>query len=397
MTSVTRVRNIGKYFILFDNILIVFGFFVVFPLISIHFVDHLGWAGLLVGFALGLRQLMQQVLAIFGGALADRFGAKPMIVSGMLLRTVSFAVMAVADQPWILILACVFSAFGGALFDPPRSAIIIKLTRPHERGRFFSILMIQDSAGTVLGALAGSWLLQYDFSLVCWTGSALFFIAALCNYFILPSYRIALNNNSMRKGILQVLRDRRFVNYVLTLTGYYILSVQVLLMLPIVVYQVAGDANALKWMYSIETILSLTLLYPIVVWSEKHFRLEQRVMLGLLIMTLGLSFIGFATHLTTLLMLIAVFYLGSVIVEPARETLNASLVDSRARGSYMGFSRIGLALGGMIGYSGGGSLYDLGKTYSQPQLPWLLLGVIGMMTLIAIYWQFSRKPVLVNN
>lgn len=61
----------------------------------------MGWAALMVGIALGLRQLVQQGLGIFGGAIADRFGAKPMIVTGMLLmRAGGFAAMAVAHEPW---------------------------------------------------------------------------------------------------------------------------------------------------------------------------------------------------------------------------------------------------------------------------------------------------------
>lgn len=55
------------------------------------------------------------------------------------------------------------SGLGGTLFDPPRSALVVKLIRPEQRGRFFSLLMMQDSAGAVIGALLGSWLLQYDF------------------------------------------------------------------------------------------------------------------------------------------------------------------------------------------------------------------------------------------
>ena len=135
----------------------------------------------MVGFALGLRQLVQQGLGIFGGAIADRFGAKPMIVIGMFLRAGGFALMAMADEPWILWLSCILSAIGGTLFDPPRTALVIKLTRPYERGRFYSLLLMQDSAGAVLGALLGSWLLIYDFHLVCWVGAAIFIITALCN------------------------------------------------------------------------------------------------------------------------------------------------------------------------------------------------------------------------
>ncbi|MFT2387016.1 MFS transporter, partial [Escherichia coli] len=173
MSRVSQARNLGKYFLLIDNMLVVLGFFVVFPLISIRFVDQMGWAAVMVGIALGLRQFIQQGLGIFGGAIADRFGAKPMIVTGMLMRAAGFATMGIAHEPWLLWFSCLLSGLGGTLFDPPRSALVVKLIRPQQRGRFFSLLMMQDSAGAVIGALLGSWLLQYDFRLVCATGAVL--------------------------------------------------------------------------------------------------------------------------------------------------------------------------------------------------------------------------------
>lgn len=391
MSLVSQARSLGKYFLLLDNLLVVLGFFVVFPLISIRFVDQLGWAALIVGIALGLRQLLQQGLGIFGGAIADRFGAKPMIVTGMLLRAAGFATMAMADAPWILWFSCALSALGGTLFDPPRTALVIKLTHPHERGRFFSLLMMQDSAGAVVGALIGSWLLQYDFHFVCWVGAAIFVLAAGWNAWLLPAYRISTVRVPMKEGMLRVVRDRRFLTYVLTLTGYYMLAVQVMLMLPIVVNEIAGSPAAVKWMYAIEAALSLSLLYPLARWGEKHFRLEQRLMAGLLLMTLSLLPIGLASSLQGVFTLICCFYLGSIIAEPARETLSASLADPRARGSYMGFSRLGLALGGALGYTGGGWMYDTGRTMNMPELPWLLLGAVGFATLLALYWQFSPR------
>lgn len=371
--------------------LVVLGFFVVFPLISIRFVDQMGWAALMVGIALGLRQFVQQGLGVFGGAIADRFGAKPMIVTGMLLRAAGFATMAIAHEPWLLWFSCFLSGIGGTLFDPPRTALVVKLIRPQHRGRFFSILMMQDSAGAVVGALLGSWLLQYDFRLVCATGAVLFILCALFNGLFLPAWKLSTVKAPVREGLDRVLSDKRFVTYVLTLTGYYMLAVQVMLMLPIMVNDIAGTPAAVKWMYAIEACLSLTLLYPIARWSERRFRLEHRLMAGLLLMTLSMMPIGLVSSLQQLFMLICTFYIGSIIAEQARETLSASLADARARGSYMGFSRLGLALGGALGYTGGGWLFDAGKALHQPELPWVMLGMVGFMTLIALWWQFSDK------
>lgn len=391
MSRVSQARSLGKYFLLVDNMLVVLGFFVVFPLISIRFVDQMGWAALMVGIALGLRQFVQQGLGVFGGAIADRFGAKPMIVTGMLLRAAGFATMAIAHEPWLLWFSCFLSGIGGTLFDPPRTALVVKLIRPQHRGRFFSILMMQDSAGAVVGALLGSWLLQYDFRLVCATGAMLFILCALFNALFLPAWKLSTVKAPVREGLDRVLSDKRFVTYVLTLTGYYMLAVQVMLMLPIMVNDIAGTPAAVKWMYAIEACLSLTLLYPIARWSERRFRLEHRLMAGLLLMTLSMMPIGLVGSLQQLFMLICTFYIGSIIAEPARETLSASLANARARGSYMGFSRLGLALGGALGYTGGGWLFDAGKALKQPELPWMMLGMVGLMTFIALWWQFSQK------
>lgn len=391
MIGTSQARNLGKYFLLLDNLFVVMGFYVVFPLISIRFVDQMGWAALLVGIGLGLRQLVQQGLGIFGGAIADRFGVKPTIITGMLLRAAGFAAMAMASQPWLLWFSCILSGLGGTLFDPPRSAMVIKLVRAPQRGRFFSILMMEDSAGAVLGALLGSWLLQYDFRLVCMAGMLFFIACAGVNAWLLPAYKLSTVRTPMREGMGRVLRDKHFLYYVLTLTGYYMLAVQVMLMLPIIVDDIAGTPSAVKWMYAIEAVISLSLLYPIARWSEKRFRLEQRLMAGLLIMSISLLLIGFTASLNHLLILICTFYIGSITAEPARETLSASLADARARGSYMGFSRLGLALGGACGYVGGGWLYDTGKTLQRPELPWMLLCIIGILTLLALWWQFSHK------
>ncbi|MCJ8215071.1 multidrug efflux MFS transporter MdtH [Aeromonas veronii] len=391
---VYRARFWGRWFLALDTTLVILGFFVVMPMISLRFVDQLGWAAGLVGLALGLRQLTQQGLGIFGGSLADRFGARPLIVTGMLLRAVGFATLAWADSGAMLIFSCFLSGLGGCLFDPPRAALVIKFTRPHERGRFISLLMMLESAGAVTGALLGSWLLRFDFTYVCLLGAGLFTLAALCNWTLLPAYRLSVKPTPMREGLGQVLADRAFCRLVLILSGYYMLWVQVMLIFPILVKQLSGTTTAVGWMYSLETALSLALLYPIARFSERRYRLESRLMAGILLMTVGIGLVAFVNTLSGIFVLLACFYLGIIICEPARETLMTRLANPTARGSYMGFSRLGLALGGMTGYVGGGSLYDFSLQQGQPALPWLVLGTIGVATMLLLARCFSRRPEL---
>ncbi|MCX8649276.1 multidrug efflux MFS transporter MdtH [Gilliamella sp. B2776] len=392
----SQIRKTGRQILLLDNLFIVLGFYVVFPLVSTHFVSQVGWSALFVGFALGLRQFVQQGFGIIGGAIADRFGAKPMIVTGMFLRCIGFISMAIANEPWLLLLSCLLSALGGLLFDPPRMGLTIKFTRPHERGKFISLLMIQDNAGAVIGALIGGILIDYDFHLVCWCGAFIFFLCGIFNMFFLPAYHIAIGKASIINGMKMVVKDKKFTSYVLTLTGYYVLWVQIMLMLPLTITQVSGSPSYVKWMYAIQACISLVLLYPLARLSEKYFRLDQRLKFGLFLMSFAFIIIGFTTHLSMLLSLIALFYLGAIIAEPARETLSTVLTNPKAKGSYMGFSRLGLALGGFMGYTGAGWLYDIAIQIGFPHLPWIILTFIGLVTLAYLQYLFKNEPPMVR-
>ena len=388
----SQVRKTGRYILLLDNLFIVLGFYVVFPLVSTHFVSQVGWSALFVGFALGFRQFVQQGFGLIGGAIADRFGAKPMIITGMFLRSIGFISMALATEHWLLLVSCLLSALGGLLFDPPRMGLTIKFTRPHERGKFISLLMIQDNAGAVIGALIGGILIDYDFQLVCWCGAFIFFLCGIFNLIYLPAYHIAIGKAPIINGMKMVLKDRKFTHYVLTLTGYYVLWVQIMLMLPLTITNVSGSPSYVKWMYAIQATISLCLLYPLARISEKYFRLDQRLKFGLLLMSFAFIIIGFTSQLSILLSLIALFYFGAIIAEPARETLATVLTNPKAKGSYMGFSRLGLALGGFIGYTGAGWLYDLAIQIGLPHLPWIILTLVGLLTLGYLEYLFKNEP-----
>ncbi len=75
-------RRRGLFSLLAATFLMWGGFFMVVPLISIHYVDGLGWAAAAIGLVLAVRQSTQQGLAMFGGVLADRIGVKAPLCAG---------------------------------------------------------------------------------------------------------------------------------------------------------------------------------------------------------------------------------------------------------------------------------------------------------------------------
>ena len=76
-------RRRGLYTVFAVTFLMNAGFFLIIPLVSVHYVDKLGWAAAYIGLVLAVRQFAQQGLTVFGGALADRFGPKRLILAGV--------------------------------------------------------------------------------------------------------------------------------------------------------------------------------------------------------------------------------------------------------------------------------------------------------------------------
>jgi DHA1 family multidrug resistance protein-like MFS transporter len=57
----------------------------------------------------------------------------------------------------------------------------------------------------------------------------------------------------------------------------------------------------------------------------------------------------------------------------------------------MGLGRIGLALGGLLGYVAGGWLSDSSYALQAPALPWLVLSGVGAVTWGVLAWQFRGQ------
>ena len=142
-------------------------------------------------------------------------------------------------------------------------------------------------------------------------------------------------------------------------------------------------------MYALDAALSLTLLYPLARWGERHLRLETRVLAGVLTMAVSMAAMAWVHSVHAAFVILSIFFIGALIAEPAREALLARFAQPQARASYMGMGRIGLAIGGLLGYTGGGWLLDYARAHNLPVLPWLVLATVGGLTWWALRWQFS--------
>jgi MFS transporter, DHA1 family, multidrug resistance protein len=361
------------------------GFFVIVPLVSLHFVDGLGWAAAVVGMALGIRTISQQGLSVFGGLLADRFDARGLILLGLAIRVFGFAALALVKDATGLLLAMLLSGVGGAFFEAPKNAAVAALTDPETRPKSYAVFGVIGNLGMGLGSLAGVLLHNIGFEVAALVSAGLYLLTFLGNFWLLPSLRVSSGAGHPLLGIRQVLRDRRFLLFVGLLGGIFLMLSQFSLSMTLVGVRLAGTPDAVAWIFLVNTVVAIVLQYPLTQWASQVFSPVQALALGALVMALALCGVGFAQNIGWLLVCVAVFSIGSSLQSAPQQIVLAQLAPEQVRGAYFGFGGLSLALGGGLGNVFGGVLLDWGAALRQPSLPWLVLAACGVATAIALF------------
>ena len=383
-------RARGALILLIDNLLMWCGFFVVVPMISVHFVKDLGWAASLIGIVLAARQFVQQGLTVVSGAFADRFGARELILIGLLVRAAGFMGMAWSDTFGLLFATSLLAGLGGALFESPKSAAMAALSDEASRKRMYAVQGVSNNLGMGLGVLLGGLLIKSSFFWVAIASGSCYIGAFLLTLVFLPQIRVSSGKRGLWAGLGMVFRDRRFVIFTLISMGYFVLWVQLSLGISLQAERLTGKPEAVSWVFLLNTVVGIALQYPVVRFLEPKLKATYGLILGTLFMAVGLGLIAVASHIWMLLGCVFLYALGSLIMSPYQQAAMVELSDSTALGSYMGFGWLGLAFGGALGNYSAGALYDLGKYLEFEALAWVIMFVIGVMTSIGLYW-FAKK------
>jgi MFS transporter, DHA1 family, multidrug resistance protein len=395
-------RRRGVFSLLLSTGLMFGGFFMLVPLISVHYTQRLGFPAAAVGLALALRQLTQQGLTLFGGVLADRVGPRRLIILGALVRLLGFAGLAWATTLPLLLLMCTVAALGGALFDAPSSAALTTLTHPRERARVFSLLGVAGGIGMTLGPLLGGFLVRYDFAVVCFVSAACFGGVGLLTALMLPEVRPPPGSQpSFLASMGRIWHDRVFVTLTLLLCGYWFLWVQIAISLPLAAERLAwapmGEgplASAVAWaltlstpvslVYTLNALLTIGLQYQAVRLTERWLAPATALALGVGLVGLGLACVPLATSMLGLLGCVALFSLGTLLVAPTSRTITAQIAPAEEIGAYFGASALAVAFGGGLGNFAGGWLTDVGAAAGTPALPWLIFGAVGLAAALGL-------------
>ncbi|MCY0887070.1 MAG: MFS transporter [Alicyclobacillaceae bacterium] len=389
--------SIPVYFLFGQSMLMNLGFFMLIPMLSIHYLS-LGATALFVGNLYAVRILAQQGLQLFGGYVSDRVPYRLVLFIGCLIRAIGFALFGVMRPSEWLFLAATLFGIGGALFGPAQNAALVALIPADKQARAFTIRQAASNVGTTVGPVLGAFLVFHHFSLICWISGLLFMVLGIASLFILPKRQARpVEKPTFWRGVHSIRKNYLFLAFVVLFMGYYVIYQQMYIAIPDLLSTLHAPKSALGELFSLEAILEIAASYPMVAFMTRrgHLWSAPRLMaIGMLVMSIGWIPLLFHVNLATLLAPVVTISIGSVIALPNRQTYTAALANPSYIATYFGVASLSMAIGASAGASGGSWLmHVLGHPAGPLAVPAaaVFVGVAGLCGLLFLRLPATRR------
>ncbi|GAA4694542.1 MFS transporter [Pseudonocardia yuanmonensis] len=364
----------------------------VLPYLATHLAEDLALAGGVVGLVLGLRTFSQQGLFVVGGALADRWGAKPVVLTGCGLRVAGFVLLGVATALPGVLAGALLTGFAAALFSPAvesslaREAGALEEVGGVARADVFAMFAVSGQIGSVVGPLVGTALLLVDFRLACLVAGGAFVLILAAHAAWLPHRPAPHAGEPILAGWAEVLANRRFLAFAAGYSGYLLCYNQLYLALPAELTRATGGQGALGWLFVLASVMVSVGQLPVTRWARRRGGLRPLV-LGFVLMTAAFAVVAVAVAalppaLWPAVAFVVLLTAGQMLAVPIAQDLVPRLAAERRLGAHFGVLSSAGGLAVLVGSTGAGALLD--PAVAPPVVAWVVLAAVPLLSAVVI-------------
>jgi dipeptide/tripeptide permease len=383
----------------------------------------LGFSEQSIGFLQGLIYALTYIVPILGGALADRYGYRRMLLVAFSFLSIGYFLTGQMTAYGAVFASLLVMATGSGLFKPIITGTVARVTTEENSGFGFGIYYWMINLGAFLAPLIVSILKGFSWNYVFIASSAycaLMLLPTLTLYRDPPKPESTKTLNEVLKGAAMVLGDARFMLMIFVYSGFWILYFQnfgsVLWFLRDFVNTAPVDSFfasigiPLKFDAEHVTVINagtIILLQVVVSRIVKNIRPLPTMVSGIIIGSLGFVCLAFATNVWIFIVGIAVFSIGEMTTHPKYYSYIGLVAPADKKAVYMGYAFLYGVVGSLVGSNLGGALYEsllkplVGQSGIESDLRnfWLMfagLGILAMGGLIAYNRIFAQDTPRTN-
>jgi MFS family permease len=371
------------------------GFSIVGPFLALFMYQGLGVPMVVVGLVLLISGIAGAVGSLVGGLMADRYGRLGVMTYSMILRCVTFLLLAVLVAYWpdISVVAFVLSLsmFFGGVFDPANNAMVADVVEPARRLEAYGLLRVAWNLGFAFGPMIGGILLVFSYSVTFLVSALISLVAGLVVAFMLTE-SFTPGPAKERFALVKELSSVRalFLVFCIVCIPMFLMSGQFGTTYTVYANErIHIDTLTIGLVFGLNGVMVVFLQMPLARALEKRDK-YLAMALGTVIYGVGYFLVAGVSDGITLAVTMVIITVGEMIVVPVSTDLTVSMSSETERGKYLGI----FGLIGSFGWFGstlvGGILYD---NLSNGWLFWGSISAMGMVTAVAlVLLRALRKP-----
>ena len=374
----------------------------------------LGFAEQDVGLLQGVVYAATYVLPILGGALADRYGYRRMLMVAFSLLAAGYFATGFMSTYALVFLALLVMATGSGLFKPIISGTIARTTDESNSAFGFGIYYWMINVGAFLAPLVVSVLKGFSWRYVFMASclyTALMLLPTVFLYTEPPRPQSTKKLKDVLVGAVDVLGDARFMLMIVIYSGFWILYFQqfgsILWYLGAFVDRapvsdaITGLLHAigLPWTFVFDaehvTVIDagmIILLQVFVSRIVKNRAALPTMVTGMAIGGLGFVLLAASQNAWVFAAGIAVFAIGEMTAHPKYYSFVGLVAPADRKAVYMGYAFLYGVFGSLLGATLGSWLYThmlkpvIGTAEAAPQarLFWLLFVAVDAVAVVGL-------------
>lgn len=371
------------------------GFSLVVPLLP-PYARHYGFSPAQIGWLLAAYPLCQLIAGPILGRLSDRYGRRPVLVISQAGTALSFLILGLSSNYWVMLLARALDGASGGNFLVAQ-AYVADVTRPVDRAKGYGMLGAAFGVGFVLGPILGAGLLAIVPESSPWRLQTPFLAAAVFSTlaWVLVLFRLpeSLPRSGPRetaavlswRGVADLVASPKIALLVavgaLTILGFAALEGTFSLYLQDRIgwgpeMQVLGYA----YVGAIIAVVQGGLIRVLV----PRFGEVRLWLAGVGMVALGLALMALVPQGAWPFLLVAVFFAsaGQAVANPALQSLLSMTTEARERGAVFGVYASAQTFCRMVNYVIANQL--LGKDPSAPY--WESSAIAAAALVLGLFW-----------
>lgn len=369
--------------------LVYVGFGIIIPVIPFY-AEDLGASPTELGLLMAVYSLMQFLFAPMWGRISDRIGRKPVIMIGIFGLAVSFFLMALSTELWMLFAARIIGGFLSAANMPTVMAYAADITSEEDRGKGMGVIGASIGLGFIFGPAIGGIFSKTDLQMPFYIAGTL---SLLTFFLVLIVLKESLSKEQRqpkdrkRTGLLKALNGPESVLFFLSLFITLSLSGLEATFAYFAAEKAGLGTTELGYIFMIMGLAGAIVQGGLVGRLTKRFGEGFVIQIGIFVSALGFFLILFTKDFVTAAIYLTIFGVGNGIIRPAV----SALLTKRSRtghGSVTGLLSSFDSLGRILGPILGGLLYTI--SMGLPYISGIFLSAVAFI-LFRMYTAKTKK------